>query len=139
MTGVWGLDAIVLPLVERICDMKRPFGPSKALAFVKGKRVLGGVVFNNWEPEHGVIEVTVGSLSPRWLTRSILKQVTEYVYNDCGCHAMFARTTADNPSVKIWRALGAEEREIPHLMGRGKAQTVFVLTDEAWNNSKFKR
>lgn len=138
MRGVWGIDNLVLPLVQSILGFSRPFDAAVTLGFVDGDKVVGGLVFHNWSPEHGVIEVTAASLSRKWFKRSILKQATAYVFEKCNCHAMVARTAPDNtPVLKIWRALGADEVTIPHLRGRGVPEVVFVLTDAAWRASKF--
>lgn len=138
MIGIWGRDDIVLPLVQSILGFVRPFENAVSLGFVDNDHIVGGLVFHNWSPENGVIEVTAASLSRKWFKRSILKQATDYVFDKCNCHAMVARTAPDNtPVLKIWRAMGADEVTIPHLRGRGVPEVVFVLTDAAWRESKF--
>lgn len=138
MRGVWGLNEAVLPLVQSILGFQRPFENAVALGLVSGDKIVGGVVFHNWAPEHGVIEVTAASTSRKWFTRAILRQITRYAFEICGCHAIVARTAPDNePVLKIWRALGAEEVSIPHLRGRGVPEVVFILTDAQWGKSRF--
>lgn len=132
------MDDVVLPLVQAICGFARPIDNGRALGLVSGKKLIGGVVFHNWQPEHGVIEVTAASLSPKWFTRGIMNEVTRYAFEKCGCHAMVARTEPKGPASRIWRALGSDEVSIPHLRGRGKPETVFVLTDTAWQKCKFR-
>lgn len=134
------MDAVVLPLVQFLCGHARPFGDAVALGFEHKGEIVGGLVFHNWSPEHGVIEVSAGSTNPRWLCRSILAEATAYAFDRCACQSLVTRTSPENSSVlKIWRALGAAEVEIPHLRGRGKPETVFVLTQDAWNASRLKR
>lgn len=139
MKPVWGLDGVVLPLVQAICQMPRPFANAKAMAFEHKGEIVGGLVFNNWEPEHGTIEVTVAATNPRWMTREILSEAARYAFEKCKCHALVARTTEKNPSARMWRSLGADETSIPHLLGYGKPQVVFVLTERQWKKSKFRR
>ena len=138
MKGVWGLDTLVIPMVSNILGFKRGFGDAVTLAFVSGNKIMGGLVFHNYDPENGVIEVSTASLSKKWFNRTILRQITAYVFEKCNCHAMVARTAPDNePVLRIWRALGADEVTIPHLRGRGVPEVVFILTDAAWRKSKF--
>ena len=63
MKGVWGLDQVVLPLVGNILGFKRGFGDAVTLAFVSGDKIMGGLVFHNYDPDSGVIEVSAGSMS----------------------------------------------------------------------------
>lgn len=139
MNAVWGMDDITLPLIGALCGFTRPFHNAKALTFISGRKIVGGIAFHNWTPENGVIEVTAASTSPKWFSRGILKEITGYAFEICACHAMVARTSLDNPAVRIWRALGSEEVHIPHLRGRGEPEIVFVLTDDAWQQSKFRK
>lgn len=138
MKGVWGLDQVVQPMVQAMIGLPRPFWNARALAFVQGDEIHGGLVFHGYEPERGIIEVSAASRSPKWITRTILGMATKFAYDTCQCHALVACTTPENRAVDLWRALGATEVTVPHLMGRDKPEIVFVLTDAAWKSSKFR-
>lgn len=140
MKTVWGLDQYVVPLVAHLVGLPAErFGNIRALAFVEGDMIVGGVLFSNWSPETGTIEITAASTSRKWMTRSVLRTIAEYGFNACKCQALVARTTECNRAARIWRALGSEEVSVPHGRGRGKPELVFILTDDAWANSRFMR
>lgn len=140
MKPVWGFDEAVAALVAGICGFHRGFGPCKAMGFVDCRNELvGGIVFHNWQPEAGVIELSAGSLSRLWPTREILKAATSYAFGDCGCHAMVMRTDKANPSRSIWRKLGATEHVLPHMRGPDIPEYVNILTRDAFAASKYAR
>ena len=134
------MDSIIAPLVQSLCKLPRDFGESRSMAIVDSSdKIVGGLVFHNWHPEAGTIEVSVGSVSSKWLTRGVLKSATRYAYDHCMCHAIVARTDAQNPTRRIWTSLGASEHVIPHLRGPGVPEYIYVLTREVWDKSKFAR
>lgn len=140
MRAVFGFEDCVVPTVMHLCGLERDFGECQTLALVdKDDNIVGGVVFHNWSPENGVIEVSVGSSNARWLTRSVMKAVFGYAYDTCGCHAVIARTDKNNPSRRIWKALGADEHVINHLRGPNEPEYIYVLPKEAWDRSRFAR
>lgn len=141
MTPIWGADEHVSPLVADICGFERGFdSDARAMGVLdKTGRLIGGLVFHNWAPEYRTIEVTAGFLDRRWCTRGVLAAATRYGFETCGCYSLIARTDKDNPARRLWRALGSKEHEIPHLMGPGVSQFLYVLTQDAWSASKFAR
>lgn len=102
--------------------------------------LVAGIVFHNWEPEHGLIEISGAAENRRWFTREVIRVAFGYVFEGLGCQAVTARTAEDNGTVRhICKAIGAEEYIIPRLRGRDAAGVIYVLTDEAWKRSRFNR
>lgn len=100
--------------------------------------LVGGVVFHNWNPETGVIEVSAASIDARWATRGVMRAVFEYIFQTAECQLAVARTGEDNKRTRrLWKALGATEYIIPRLRGRTASEAILTLTQEAWENSKF--
>ncbi|MEM9969517.1 MAG: N-acetyltransferase [Pseudomonadota bacterium] len=96
---------------------------------------VAAVVFHDWNPEAGVIEVSAAAQTPRWAARSVLTELFGYAFNGCGCQAVAARTTSERVA-KLWQGFGATKHEIPRLAGRDRALTLLVLTDDAWRASR---
>lgn len=138
MKPSWRAGQVAERVVCEILGFDRGFGPNKTLGFVDDAgRVAGGMVFHNWCPEAGVIEITIGSRSRMWATREILRAAAEFAFEDCGCQAVVARTDKNNPARTIWKKLGASEHVIPRLRGRDEAEHILVLPQEAFMNSKY--
>lgn len=125
--------------VATIIEAERGFGPCEALGFLDRKgRLEAGVVYHNFSPENGIIELSAGSVRRNWGTRDALRLIFAYPFDQLGCQAVVARTGEHNQTpLRIWRALGAAEYRIPRLRGRDEAEIVTVLTVEQWKGSKW--
>lgn len=110
-----------------------------AIGFLSREGVLeAGVVYTNWQPENGVIEITAAAIGHKWGTRERLRVIFEYPFDHLGCQMVVARTSERNPvPLRIWRALGADEYRIPRLFGRDEAAIITTLTAEQWAESRF--
>lgn len=141
MTPVWGLDEHVVPFVARICDLPRGFGECRSLGVLNGRGdIVAGIVFHNWSPEAGVIEVSCGATDRRWATRHVLRTGFGYAFDLIGCQMVVGRTHEKSAAVRrLWAAFGADEYIIPRMRGRAASEAVTCLTQEAWAASKFMR
>lgn len=138
MTPIFGHEEAVVPFVAAVAGLRPDFGNCRTLAVVSGDRLVAGVVFHNWSPESGVIELTAASVDRRWATRGVMNAVFGYAFSFC--QAAVARTAEDNMTVrKLWKAFGAVEYIIPRLRGRAASDAILVLTDDAWAVSRYRR
>ncbi len=126
-------------VAERI-DGCRGFDKCQALGVEHNGQLVGGLVFHNWCPEHGVIEMSGASTDARWLTRTVITKALNYVFDELKCQMVVAfQDTENKRAIRVWKALGAQEFIIPRLRGRNNAGSLITLTEEAWSGSKFKR
>ncbi len=103
------------------------------LGMVEGERLVAGVVFHNYNPEAGVIEISAASISRRWLTRPMLKGMFGYPFGQIGCQMVVIRVSERNTvMVEIAERFGFTAYRIPRLRGREEAEILFTLTDEDW-------
>jgi RimJ/RimL family protein N-acetyltransferase len=138
LTPVYGEP--VAAFVAARLGYARGFGPCRAIGFEEAGRLVAGVVYHNWSPEGGVIELSAASAHRRWVTRDALRLIFGYPFDGIGCRMAVARTAEDNRVVRrIWRALGATETAIPDLHAPGQAEIVLTLPAAVWRASKFAR
>ena len=136
MTPFWD-DRVADWVAKAAQGCARGFGECRTLGVHDGKKIVAGVVFHNWQPEDGVIEISSAATTARWMTRPIVRLAFGYAFDALGCRVVVARIHADNDRArKLWRGLGAEEHILPHLRG-GAGECVSILTREAWAQSKF--
>jgi RimJ/RimL family protein N-acetyltransferase len=103
-------------------------------------RLLGVVVFHNWDYDHGVIEISAASESPRWLTRAALRQIFETCFDQHGCQLVCARVAPDAENVRsVLRRYGFKERRLERMRGRNQDEILCRLTDDKWRGSKWTR
>jgi hypothetical protein len=128
---VWAPE--VADFVAALLGFPRGFGECQAVGFLDAACVLeAGVVYHNWNPEAGVIEISAASTTRRWGTRGRLHMIFGYPFDHIGCQMVVARHAEDNPVRRIWKALGASEHVIPRLRGRDRAECIATLTVEKW-------
>lgn len=136
MTPFW--DARVAQWVGwQIWGRMDAFDACTAMGVLRGDKLVAGLVFHNWEPDHGVIEVSAAAVDRRWLTRKVASTALRYAFEECACQMVVARYSERNtPARKIWVALGSDETHIPRLYGRDTAGVIATLTKEAWGESR---
>jgi RimJ/RimL family protein N-acetyltransferase len=118
----------------------RDFGNCQTMAVLDEETLICGIVFHNFEPDSGVIEISAASTSSRWLTRETLRKMFAYPFEECGVQAVIMRCDPDDAALRrMLTAYGFEMYVIPRLRGRDKDENVFILTDDNWASNKFNR
>lgn len=146
MQAFWGHDEAVAAWVARhIPGCERGFETCRAMGVLDGEKLVAGVVYHNWEPEHGVIEISGAASTPRWLTRPVLWQMFAYPFVGVGCQMLLMRVSQHNEQwngrglPRLLKAYGFTRHTIPRLYGRHEDGHVFSLTDDAWRANGFHR
>jgi RimJ/RimL family protein N-acetyltransferase len=141
VTPVWGMDDLVVPFVAALAGEPPDFGNCRTMAIMNGDgEMVAGIVFHNWRPDHGVMEVSAAALDPKWATRGVLREAFGYIFDKAGCQLAVARTAEGNTRVRrLWRAFGATEYIIPRLRGRSASEAILTVTKEAWALSPLAR
>ncbi len=108
------------------------------MAVANGSEIIGACLFHNWDADAGVVELTSASLSPKWLTRPVLREMFAYPFEQLGCQAVVLRVDPDNTRMcRIASAFGFKRYDIPRLRGRNKAEALFILGDDDWRGGRF--
>lgn len=131
-------DEVAALVASMVPGCGRGFGQCQAIGFVdKDESLVGGVVFHNWSPEAGVIEISCASINPRWLTRRIAQTVLRYPFEEIRCQMVVFRVAPENKRTRrLLKALGGQETIIPRLRGRNKDDVIVTLTDDDWRQSR---
>jgi RimJ/RimL family protein N-acetyltransferase len=139
---VYGQDEVIAAFVaSRIPECReRGFGKCKAIGIVNDKgQLLGGLVYRNWHPEFGTIEIS-GAAVPgtNWFSRRTIQVMHDYPFYQCDCQMVIMTTLADNMIVqRILAAIGYTFHYIARLGGRDQDGVVATLTIEAWQASRY--
>lgn len=139
MTRIWlhprdgaAYEAVARFLADRIGAEVAGWQTGTIMAIAKGDRIVAAVLFHNWQPRHGVIEVSAASDDKGWLSRAVMFDLFDYAFNQMGAQAVVARMDADRPLGRRFEAYGFRRYDIPRLRGRDKAETVMVLGNDEW-------
>lgn len=140
MTLVWGgprapdINTALAQFVASRIGAERGFGPCATLGLMDRGALAAAVVFHNWHPEEGVIEMSSASESKRWLTRRMVNAMFGFCFGECRCQLVVLRVSERNAGmVDIARRFGFQEARVERLRGRDEAELIFTLTDDAWN------
>jgi len=140
---LYGHDDAVAQFVAQLIPHNhgRDFGRVKTIGVLDEDGLLiAGIVYGNWQPEAGVIEIAAASISPRWLTRRTIELMYGYAFDQCGCQLVVQRTPADNERLLRQLAVGGYRFVlVPRLLGRDRDCVICTLTEEAYRASKFIR
>lgn len=124
-------------LSKRVWGKAQPM-PDGTAMMVGDARIKAAVLFNNYQPNAGTIELTAASDDPRWLSRATLWQMFDYAFNQLKCQAAVLRVDPANVRMnRIAKAYGFTDHTIPRLRGRDKAETIYILGDNVWRANGF--
>lgn len=144
MTRIWlhprdgaAYEAVARFLADRIGGWPDGWQIGTILAIAKGDKIVAAVLFHNWQPQNGVIEISAASDDRGWLSRAVLFDLFDYAFNQMGAQAVVARMDAGRPLIRIFEAYGFRRYDIPRLRGRDAAETVMILGDEDWKANGF--
>ena len=138
---VFGHDEVVAAFVAQLIPecRERGFGKCRAIGVVDETGLLGGLVYRNWCPEVGTIEISGAALpGTNWLSRRTIQIMYDYPFYTVGCQMVIKTTMADNEIVlRIMAAIGFTLHYIERLGGRDRDGVVGTLTQEQWELSKY--
>ena len=130
-------------MVERfvagLLGYPRGFGECQAVGFLdRDGKLVAGVVYHQYQPEQGVIEISAASTCRNWLNRARLAEIFDYPFR-IGCRLVVARIGEHNARARrIWRSLGSDEYVIPALRSPTESEVIYTLSAEKWRAGKFK-
>ena len=141
---VYGHDLIVAHFTAQLIPQcQRGFGDNiRAIGVIDAAgNLIAGIVYHNWDPEAGVIELSGAALpGVNWLTRETLKRMFQFPFLQCNCQMVVQRTPADDRRLLgILAAYGYDLVAVPRLFGRNRDGVICCLTREAWAGNKFNR
>jgi len=140
---VYDRSEVIAPFVASMIPAcrERGFGKCSTIGVVEGGMLIAGIVYHNWNPEAGVIEISAAAVPGHyWLTRETLRQMYEYPFITCGCQMVMNIVAADNEAhLFVLARFGYSLIRIPRLLGRDKDSVVCLLTIEDWRANKFNK
>jgi RimJ/RimL family protein N-acetyltransferase len=136
-------DAEIIRFVERnMGDNFRSFQNSAAIGVELDGELIAGVVYSNFMPESGVVEMSVFANNPRWLSRRTLTIFFAFPFDDprMNCQMVLLRVSERNARMRrLAQGIGFTEFRIPRLLGRDEDGMIYTMTVEQWRSSKYMR
>jgi hypothetical protein len=140
---VYGYDGIVSAFVARLIPhCQRGFGFNiKTIGVIDDGDLIAGLVYHNWDPEAGLIEISGAALPGEpWLSRETIRRMYQYPFHVCNCQMIAQRLPADDErQQRMLAAYGYMLIRVPRLFGRDRDGVLALLTAEDWAANKFNR
>ena len=96
-------------------------------------RLIGGVVYHEWQPDAGVMQLSAAGVTPKWLAPQVIRAMFDFPFRWNGAQMVVLRVSERNERmVSIARRFGFEGIRVPRLRGRDEAEWLFTMTDDAW-------
>lgn len=136
-------QAIAQFVALRVPHCRRGFGAKiTTLGITAGEgeqeTLIGGVVYHNYDPDAGIIEISGASDTPTWLTRNVIRRIFDYPFLEAQVQMVIMRTREDNVSIaRILRAYGFKTVDVPRMFGRYVDGLLCTLTDDDWAHNRF--
>ena len=131
MTLLYGRDAEVAAWVsEKIPHMfGGDFGPCSAIGITSQDRLIAGVVFHEYQPEYGTIQMSLAAISPMWARRKTIGDFLAYPFYQLGVYKVWTATPRDNePALKVNEHAGFKrEAVLAHHFGRKRHAVICRL------------
>jgi hypothetical protein len=141
---VYGQDQLVAHAVAQLIPHVGSLGfgvNAKAIGIIdEDGRLIGGLVYHNYDPYAEIIEISGAATHPRWLTRGTIARMYQYPFITCGCQMVFQRTPADDE--RLLGQLAAYDYSfvnVPRMFGRERDGVLCTLTVEDWANNRFNK
>lgn len=115
------------------------FGPSAAIGVVDALgRGVAGVVFHSHRPQYGDCMVSMASVSPKWLTKSLISGILSVPFGQYGANRITAITPPGATSVSRFLTKFGFRREGVIREGLGNQDAwIWGLLASEWRWSKF--
>lgn len=109
------------------------FGPHSTMGVYEDDELIAGVVYHNWHEKSGVMEISCGSTTKRWLQPKVLKALFTFPFEMVGAQMVVLRVSERNTAlVRLLRRFGFKGVLVPRLRGRDEDEWILTLTDDDW-------
>ena len=102
--------------------------------------LIAGVVYFNFKPWCGTIEIGAASTTSRWFNRATYKRIFEYPFIECGCQMVRAYIRADNERLlSQFARMNFDLIMLPRHYGQADDGVLCTLTDDQWLDCRIAR
>jgi RimJ/RimL family protein N-acetyltransferase len=105
------------------------FGPCRAVAVVHGDKPLGAVVYHDYNPHHGVCQISMAATSPLWAKRETILDLLAIPFRQYRCRKVWTCIPSDNErAIRFNHGIGmVREAVLRHHFGHKRAAWIFGM------------
>lgn len=99
------------------------FGPASAIGIVdENQSPMAGIVFHDYQPLYGTIQLSAAAESPRWATKKVIGAILGYPFLQLKVHKVWTATQHENlRAIKFNKGVGfTQEATLKDHFGAGR-------------------
>lgn len=91
------------------------FGPCDAIGVANDERLIAGVVYHDYQPDFGTIQLSMAADSPRWAKKDVIAALLHYPFRQLKCYRVFTITPSDNTmALRVNSHIGFKREAVCH-------------------------
>lgn len=105
------------------------FGPAYAIGVCRKDTLIAGMVYHEYHPDAGTMQISMAAASPMWARRHIIRALLAYPFEQAGCFKVWTCTPIDNvKALKVNEHVGfRREATLAHHFGKGRHAVICRL------------
>lgn len=117
------------------------FEKSQAIGVLMGGELVAGVVYHDYRAPVGDIQLSVAATSARWASRSVIRELLAYPFEQLQCRRLTATVRSDNlRALKFDIGIGFRvEGRMRDYYGRGIHQIILGMLRDEWQFGNYGR
>jgi RimJ/RimL family protein N-acetyltransferase len=114
MRVLYGHDANIAAWVQARIPNITSFGQCSALGVISGDgKPLAGIVFHDYQPAYGTIQISMAAESPRWASRRIIGEILSYPFKQLGVRKIWTATPLKNErAIRFNKGIGFKQEAV---------------------------
>lgn len=108
------------------------FGPCAAMGILSrdGSSLIAGVVYHDYQPDYGTVQISMAATSPMWATPDICRAILEIPFLQMGVNKIWTSTPQDGiRALRVNQHLGLRrEAVLAHHFGKKRHAVICRMT-----------
>jgi RimJ/RimL family protein N-acetyltransferase len=107
------------------------FADDSAIGVMSGDRMIAGVVYHDYKPQFGTIELSMAADSPMWASHDIIAGLLHFPFRQLKVFKVFTVTPADNvAALRVNEHIGFKREAIlAHQFGRKRHAVIMRMLE----------
>jgi RimJ/RimL family protein N-acetyltransferase len=126
---LYGADAEVAEWTANLIPHVEDFGPCIAIGVQSKGRLIAGIVYNEYQPRYGIIQLSMAAVSPMWARKEIIAELLRYPFEQLGVYKVFTAILPDNAmAIKVNNHVGFKrEAVLAHHFGKKRHAVIMRM------------
>lgn len=135
MSLVYGHTPAIKEWVESQIPHVSDFGPCEAIGIMGGNSLIAGVVYHDYQPDFGTIQLSMAAINPRWAKKGNIAQLFKYPFEQLKCYKVWTATPIDNEkALRVNSHIGFTREAVCNSMfGKGRHGVLMRFLEPDYN------